>query len=93
MGQDAIISNALFWLFGDRCRAVALGNARAALDDVIDLATQKRAMGHTRTLAERSGVQAALAEAEAEWRSIDAFYWQTLTRIWEDVQAGADMTP
>lgn len=73
--------------------AVALGNARAALDDVIDLATQKRAMGHTRTLAERSGVQAALAEAEAEWRSIDAFYWQTLTRIWEDVQAGADMTP
>ena len=73
--------------------AVALGNARAALDDVIELATQKRAMGHTRTLAERSGVQAALAEAEAEWRSLDAFYWQTLTRIWEDVQGGAEMTP
>lgn len=73
--------------------AVALGNARAALDDVIELATQKRAMGHARTLAERSGVQAALAEAEAEWRALDAFYWQTLTRIWDDVQNGAEMTP
>lgn len=73
--------------------AVALGNARAALDDVITLATQKKAMGHARTLAERSGVQAALAEAEAEWRAIHAFYWQTLTRIWDDVQNGAEMTP
>ena len=73
--------------------AVALGNARAALDDVIELATQKRAMGQSRVLAERSGVQAALAEAEAEWRALDAFYWQTLRRIWDDVQAGAEMTP
>ena len=73
--------------------AVALGNARAALDDVIALATEKKAMGHSRTLAERSGVQAALAEAEAEWRSIHAFYWQTLNQIWQDVQAGAEMTP
>ena len=73
--------------------AVALGNARAALDDVVDLASQKRAMGHARILAERSGVQAALAEAEAEWRSIHAFYWQTLNAIWEAVQNGADMTP
>ena len=73
--------------------AVALGNARAALDDVIELATQKKAMGHTRTLAERSGVQAALAEAEAEWRAIDAFYWQTLNAIWHEVETGGEMTP
>ena len=73
--------------------AVALGNARAALDDVLELATQKKAMGHSRTLAERSGVQAALAEAEAEWRSCDAFYWNTLNMIWDDVQKGAEMTP
>lgn len=73
--------------------AVALGNARAALDDVRALATQKRAMGHSRTLAERSGVQAALAEAEAEWQSIHAYYWQTLETIWREVEAGAEMTP
>lgn len=73
--------------------AVALGNARAALDDVIELATQKKAMGHARTLAERGGVQAGLAEAEAEWRSIHAFYWQTLRDIWAAVERGADMTP
>jgi alkylation response protein AidB-like acyl-CoA dehydrogenase len=73
--------------------AVALGNARAALDDVFELATQKRAMGQTRTLSERSGVQAALAEAEAEWRSIHAFYWQTLTKIWDELEAGGEMSP
>jgi alkylation response protein AidB-like acyl-CoA dehydrogenase len=73
--------------------AVALGNARAALDDVIDLATQKKAMGHGRILAERTSVQGALAEAEAEWRSAHAFYWQTLNSVWADVQDGADMTP
>ena len=91
--ESALYRMPYFGFLATGVGAVALGNARAAPDHVRALATQKRAMGHSRILAERSGVQAALAEAEAEWQAINAYYWQTLEAVWREVEAGAEMTP
>ena len=44
-----------------RSRAAALGNARAAIDDLVALAAGKVGQGSTRTLAERAPTQAAVA--------------------------------
>jgi len=73
--------------------AVALGNARAALDEFIDLAAAKKGQGQKRTLAEKSAVQAGLAEAEAQWRAARSLFVTTIGDIWDDVLAGGEMTP
>lgn len=91
--QDPLYKMPYFGFLATGVGAVALGNARAALDDFIELAMAKTPMGNSRTLAERSGVQASLAEAEALWRSADAFYWQTLRDTWDAVEGGHAITP
>ena len=70
--EGALYQMPYFALLAAGVAAVALGNARAALDEVIELVTAKTAQGHSRSLAERSGVQAALAQGEAEWRAAHA---------------------
>lgn len=81
-----------FALLAAGVAAVALGNARAALDDVVQLATAKKAQGHGKLLAERAGVQAALAQAEGAWRAAHAFYDQALEAAWQAAHAG-DISP
>lgn len=73
--------------------AIALGNARAAIDDFTDFVGVKKGAGERRTLAEKSRVQSQLAEAEANLRSAHLFYWDTLSKVWQDVQDGVDMEP
>ncbi len=68
--------------------AVALGNARAAIDDLVELAGGKRPQGSKRTLAERAAAQAELAQAEAILRSARAFYYDTLGETWRKAQGG-----
>lgn len=85
-----------FGLLAAGVAAVALGNARAALDEVTQLSLEKTATGHGRKLAARPAVQSGLAEAEAQWRAADALYWQTLDRTWQAAQAlpaGAALSP
>ena len=84
--DGALYQMPYFALLAAGVAAVALGNARAALDDVIELATAKTAQGHGRILAERSGVQAALAQGEAEWRAAHALYETTLDACWQAAQ-------
>jgi alkylation response protein AidB-like acyl-CoA dehydrogenase len=91
--EDPLYKMPYFGFLATGVGAVALGNARAALDDFLHLAMAKTPMGNKRTLAERSGVQAAVAEAEALWRSADAFYWQTLREIWQAVEGGQAISP
>ncbi|MDB2668493.1 acyl-CoA dehydrogenase family protein [Alphaproteobacteria bacterium] len=73
--------------------AVALGNARAAIDDFADIVGVKKASGERRLLAEKSRVQSQLAQAEAQLRSARLLYWDGLEQVWADVQNGADITP
>ncbi len=73
--------------------AVALGNARAAIEDFTDFVGVKKPSGERRPLAEKSRVQSQLAQAEAQLRSARLLYWDGLEQAWADAQAGTDMTP
>ena len=57
--------------------AVALGNARGALDAFRDLATVKKSQGSSKTLAERQTMQSAFAEVEVKWRAARSHLFET----------------
>ena len=63
--------------------AVALGTARRALDEFIDLAAGKKMAGSSRTLAERNSVQSIVATAEARVDSALAYIRATLGEAWD----------
>ncbi len=91
--ESALYKMPYFGFLATGVAAVALGNASSALQDIYGLALNKTAAGHSRALAEKSAVQSALAEAEAQLRSADAFYWQVLENAWQQVSNAADITP
>jgi alkylation response protein AidB-like acyl-CoA dehydrogenase len=72
----------LFGYFALSIAAAALGNARGAIDDLIELAATKVGQGSTRTLAERSATQAAVAEAESALRATRALYYESIDTAW-----------
>ena len=63
--------------------AVALGNARAAIGDLVTLAGGKLPQGSRRTLAERGSAQAGLAAAEAGLRAARAFLYEAVEEAWQ----------
>lgn len=77
-----------FGLLAMGIAAVALGNARAAIDDLIALAGGKKPQGSKRTLAERASAQSDLAQAEAMLRSARAFYYEAIGNAWHKAQQG-----
>ncbi|PKP80264.1 MAG: hydrolase [Alphaproteobacteria bacterium HGW-Alphaproteobacteria-18] len=66
--------------------AVALGNARGALDAFHALATVKKSQGSSKTLSERQAVQADYARCEAEWRAARAYLFAEIGRVWTIAQ-------
>ena len=76
----------IFGFFALSIAAAALGNARGAIDDLIELAGGKRAQGSSRVLAERSATQAAVGEAEAALRAARALYYDAIEQAWEAAQ-------
>jgi alkylation response protein AidB-like acyl-CoA dehydrogenase len=75
-----------FGFFALSVAAPALGNARAAIDDLVELAGGKVGLGSTRALAERSPTQAAVAAAEADLGAARAFYYQAIDDAWQASQ-------
>ena len=75
-----------FGFFALSVAAPALGNARAAIDDLVDLAGGKKGLGSTRTLAERSPTQAAVAAAESALAAARALYYQAIDDAWRASQ-------
>ncbi len=71
---------------------VALGIARAAINDLITLAATKKRAGSARTLASRSHTHSEVAEAEATLRSARAFLFEMLDVGWEQACRGSDIT-
>jgi len=67
--------------------AVAMGLARAAIDELIALAGAKTPQGAKRRLAERASVQSGVAQAEARLRSARAFLYETLATAWAEAVA------
>jgi alkylation response protein AidB-like acyl-CoA dehydrogenase len=77
-----------FGLLAMGIAAVALGNARAAIDDFVTLAGGKKPQGSKRTLAERGAAQAELAKVEAVVRSARAFYYEAIGEAWRKASQG-----
>jgi len=72
--------------------AVALGLARRAIDEFLELALRKTPTFERRTLAESARVQAAVGEAEAALRSARAFLFDAIDAAWELAEAGSAPT-
>jgi alkylation response protein AidB-like acyl-CoA dehydrogenase len=72
----------IFSFFALSIAAAALGNARAAIEDLKALAVDKIGLGSKRTLAQRAGTWSAVAQAEASLRAARAFYYQAIEDAW-----------
>lgn len=69
--------------------AISLGLARAALDELAELAGRKKGVGSSRRLAERSEVQSAFARAEASLRAARHHYYGSAAALYAAAEAGA----
>jgi alkylation response protein AidB-like acyl-CoA dehydrogenase len=72
----------VFGFFALSIAAAALGNARGAIEDLVELANAKKGLGSTRTLAERPATQAALATAESALSAAQALYYRAIDAAW-----------
>ncbi|HTZ12145.1 MAG TPA: acyl-CoA dehydrogenase family protein [Mycobacterium sp.] len=79
-----------FGFFAACITAAAMGNARAAIDNFVDLAGTKKGVAASRTLAERSTIQSAVAAAESSLEAARAGYYQAIDVAW---QASLDAPP
>ena len=72
-----------FGFFAACITAAAMGNARAAIDNFVELASTKKGVAASRTLAERSTIQAAVATAESALEAARAGYYQAIDAAWQ----------
>src|SRR6201993_2229634 len=79
-----------FGFFAACITAAAMGNARRAIDDFIDLAGTKKGVAASRTLAERPTIQAAVAAADSALEAARAGYYHAIDAAW---QASQDEPP
>ena len=77
-----------FGFFAACITAAAMGNARAAIDNFVDLAATKKGVAASRTLAERSTIQVAVAAAESALEAARAGYHQAIDAAWQASQDG-----
>ena len=73
----------VFGFFALCIGAAALGNARASIDDLVELAGDKKGLGSSRSLAERPATQAAVATAEAALGAARALYYEAIEEAWQ----------
>jgi alkylation response protein AidB-like acyl-CoA dehydrogenase len=72
----------LFGFFAASIAAAALGNARGALTEFVELATVRKPSGSSRSTAERTTTQGAFAAAEASLRAARGLYYQAIDDAW-----------
>jgi alkylation response protein AidB-like acyl-CoA dehydrogenase len=72
----------LFGFFALSVASAALGNARGAIDDLVSMASSQKPSGSSRSLAERSSTQAAVARAEASLRAARLLFYQSVEDAW-----------
>jgi alkylation response protein AidB-like acyl-CoA dehydrogenase len=75
-------------LFVYQLVSVSLGIARAALDELAEVAQSKVPSTYTTVLADRPATQVGLARAEADLGGARAFLHEIVGEIWETVRAG-----
>jgi alkylation response protein AidB-like acyl-CoA dehydrogenase len=77
-----------FGFFAACITAAAMGNARAAIDNFVDLAGAKKGVAASRTLAQRSTIQVAVATAESALEAARAGYYQSIETAWQAAEVG-----
>jgi alkylation response protein AidB-like acyl-CoA dehydrogenase len=77
-----------FGFFAACITAAAMGNARAAIDNFVELAGAKKGVAATRTLAQRSTIQVAVATAESALEAARAGYYQAIESAWQAAEDG-----
>jgi alkylation response protein AidB-like acyl-CoA dehydrogenase len=81
-------------LFATGDAAIALGNARAALDAFVQLASEKTPGNTAQVLRDQAMVQYEIGQAEALLRAARALLYETVREIWEPICAtGATTLP
>src|SRR6201996_5120871 len=81
-----------FGFFASCITAAALGNARAAIDDFIDLAATKKGVAASKTLAARPTIQTAVATADSALEAARAGYYQAIEAAWQASQHEAPVS-
>ncbi len=92
VARGALYVFPIFGLLALGIAAVLLGNARAAVEDLIELAGGKKPQGSGRTLAERATAQTVLADNVAKLRSARAFCYDVVASAWDAAQADGAIT-
>jgi alkylation response protein AidB-like acyl-CoA dehydrogenase len=77
-----------FTLLAIGVAAVALGIARRAIDEFVEVAGEKRPQFGQRTIAQMGVPQADLAKAEAAVRSARAFLFDEVEQAWQTASSG-----
>ncbi|MEV6605281.1 acyl-CoA dehydrogenase family protein [Kutzneria sp. NPDC051319] len=80
----------LFGFFAASIAAAALGNARGAMTEFIELATVRKPTGSSRSTAERPATQSAFAAAEASLRAARGLYYQAIDDAWQAAAASEE---
>ena len=71
---------------------VALGIARAMLDDLVALARTKSARGARTSMRDSAVIHTRLAELEATLRAARAYQCETIGEVWAEVDATRELT-
>lgn len=77
---------------GAHVAPVALGIARAALDELTELAQTKVPTLSMAVLADRAAAQLEIAQAEARLGAARAFLYESLDDVWQAVSVGREAT-
>jgi alkylation response protein AidB-like acyl-CoA dehydrogenase len=80
-----------YQLFGVGFAGVALGIARATLDDFIALAREKAPRNSPQVLRDNALIQFQVGHAEAQLQSVRTFMVQTMRDLWDAVATGDTM--
>ncbi len=88
----ALYAFPVFGLLAVGVASVALGNAKAALESLRDLANAKKPQYSRRSLAERTPVQADFGRAQGRWRAARAYLDDAIDRCWQGATARGALT-
>ena len=77
-----------FTLLAIGIAAASIGIARAALDELVEIASDKRPQFSSKTLAASGYAQTEVARAESQWRAARAYLRDEVGQAWDLARAG-----
>ncbi len=86
------VFRARLWSGHPAFAVTALGVARAALDEVTELAQRKTPNFMAKRVAESQSVQRLLGRAEARWRAARSYIYETIEELWKHQLTGEFVT-